>query len=134
MATDPARLAVTALKGVGPQVAKKLERLGLYTVQDVLFHLPLRYEDRTRVVPMGGLRPGDHAVVEGEVLLTEIKYGRRRSLLSRISDGTGTLTLRFFHFSAAQQAALARGAQLRCFGEVRKGPASYEIVHPDYRG
>ena len=95
--TDLASLPVTTLRGVGPGVAKKLARLGLYTVQDVLFHLPLRYEDRTRIVPIGSLRPGAAAVVEGEIELTQVRFGKRRSLLSRISDGTGSLTLRFFH-------------------------------------
>jgi ATP-dependent DNA helicase RecG len=126
-------LPVTVLKGVGPRLAERLARLGLYTVQDVLFHLPLRYEDRTRVVPMGTLRPGDHVVVQGAVELAEVRFGRRRSLLVRISDGTGALTLRFFHFSAAQQAGFARGAGIRCYGEVRAGPATAEMVHPEYR-
>lgn len=133
MNVDPATLPVTRFRGVGSKVAEKLARLGLYTVQDVLFHLPLRYEDRTRVVPLGSLRPGDSAVIEGEVLLTEVKFGRRRSLLSRISDGTGTVTLRFFHFNAQQQAMLARGAKLRCYGEVRRGSATLELIHPEYR-
>ncbi|NNG14699.1 MAG: ATP-dependent DNA helicase RecG, partial [Gammaproteobacteria bacterium] len=113
MSNDPASLSVTSFKGVGPKVAEKLARLGLHTVQDILFHLPLRYEDRTRVVPIGSLRPGESAVVQGEVLLTEIKFGRRRSLLSRISDGTGSLTIRLFHFNAAQKASLERGATIR---------------------
>jgi ATP-dependent DNA helicase RecG len=124
---------VTSLRGVGPALAVTLERLGLRTVQDVLFHLPLRYEDRTRVVPIGTLRAGDRAVVEGEVQLAEVVFRRRRALLCRIADGSGSLTLRFFHFSAAQQEALARGTRLRCFGEARPGPAGLEIVHPEYR-
>jgi len=127
------RLPVTVLKGVGPRVAGRLERLGLRTVQDVLFHLPLRYEDRTRVVPMGSLRPGDQAVVQGDVELAEVHFGRRRSLLVRIADGTGFLTLRFFHFNAAQQAGLNRGAGIRCYGEVRAGPLTAEMIHPEYR-
>lgn len=89
------QVPVTSLKGVGPRVAEKLARLGIYTLQDVLFHLPLRYQDRTRVVPIGSLRPGAQAVIEGEVDLTEIGFGRRRTLLCRISDGTGSITLRF---------------------------------------
>jgi ATP-dependent DNA helicase RecG len=133
MSSDPASLSVTSLKGVGPKVAEKLARLGLHTVQDVLFHLPLRYEDRTRVVPIGSLRPGDAAVVQGEVLLTEIKFGKRRSLLSRISDGTGSLTIRLFHFNATQKASLERGATVRCYGEVRRGSSTLELVHPEYR-
>ncbi len=125
---------VTALRGVGPALATALaERLGLRTVQDVLFHLPLRYEDRTRVVPIGTLRSGDRAVVEGEVQLAEVVFRRRRALLVRIADGSGFVTLRFFHFSAAQQAGLVRGARLRCYGEARPGPGGLEIVHPEYR-
>jgi len=124
---------VTSLRGVGPALAATLERLGLRTVQDLLFHLPLRYEDRTRVVPIGTLRPGDRAVIEGEIQLAEVVFRRRRALLCRIADGSGSLTLRFFHFSAAQQEMLARGARLRCFGEVRPGPGGLEIVHPEYR-
>jgi len=124
---------VASLRGVGPALAETLGRLGLYTVQDLLFHLPLRYEDRTRVSPIGALRAGERAVVEGEVQLTEVAFRGRRVLLCRIADGSGFLTLRFFHFSAAQQAALARGTRLRCFGEVRGGPLGLEIVHPEYR-
>jgi ATP-dependent DNA helicase RecG len=126
-------LPVTVLRGVGTRVAERLERLGIHTVQDVLFHLPLRYEDRTRVVPMGRVRPGEQAVVHGEVELAEVRFGRRRALLVRISDGTGALTLRFFHFSAAQQAGFERGRGIHCFGEVRDGPATLEMVHPEYR-
>jgi ATP-dependent DNA helicase RecG len=128
-----ATLPVTALKGIGPQLAKKLERFGLRTIQDLLFHLPFRYQDRTRVVPIGTLRPGDQAVIEGEVQLTEIKFGKRRMLLSRLSDGTGSITLRFFHFNATQQANLTRGTRLRCYGEVRTGTVTLEMVHPEYR-
>ena len=124
---------VTSLRGVGPALAETLGRLGLHTIQDLLFHLPLRYEDRTRVLPIGSLRTGDRAVIEGEVQLAEVVFRRRRALLCRISDGSGSLTLRFFHFSAAQQEALSRGTRLRCFGEARMGPAGLEIVHPEYR-
>jgi len=124
---------VTALKGVGPKSAERLARLGIQNVQDLLFHLPLRYQDRTRVVPVGSLRPGDQAVVEVEVDHADIRFGRRRSLLVQVSDRSGSLVLRFFHFSAAQKQALARGARLRCFGEVRNGPTHYELVHPEYQ-
>jgi len=127
---DIASLPVTSLKGVGPKLAEKLKRLGLHTVQDVLFHLPLRYQDRTRVLPMGGLRPGMEAVVEGEIELADVVFRGRRSLICRVSDGTGHLHLRFFYFSAAQQANLTRGRRLRLFGEVRFGPAGLEMIHP----
>jgi ATP-dependent DNA helicase RecG len=124
---------VTVLKGVGPKLAEKLERLGVRTVTDLLFHLPLRYQDRTRVMPMGSLRPGDEGVVEGLVEHAEAVFRGRRMLLARISDGTGAITLRFFHFSAAQQQGLVRGVRLRCFGEARRGHAGLEMVHPEYR-
>jgi len=133
MSADPALVSVTTLRGVGSKVAEKLARLNIATLQDVLFHLPFRYEDRTRIVPIGSLRPGDAAVIQGEVLLTEIKFGRRRSLLSRISDGTGTLTIRLFHFNAAQKTSLERGAVVRCYGEARKGAATLELIHPEYK-
>jgi ATP-dependent DNA helicase RecG len=124
---------VTTLRGVGPGIAASLERLGIHTVQDVLFHLPLRYEDRTRVVPIGTLRSGDRAVIEGEIQLAEVVFRRRRALLVRMADGSGFITLRFFHFSAAQQEQLVRGVRIRCFGEARMGPGGLEIVHPEYR-
>jgi ATP-dependent DNA helicase RecG len=124
---------VTVLRGVGDSLAAKLQRLGIATVQDLLFLLPLRYEDRTRIVPIGGLRDGDRAVVEGDVQLTDVVLRRRRQLLCRISDGTGSLMLRFFYFSSQQQNGLARGTRVRCFGEVRRGNGGLEIVHPEYR-
>ncbi len=127
------RRPVTGLKGVGPALAKRLAKLGIETVADLLFWLPTRYEDRTHIVPIGSLRPGARAAVEGSIELAEVVFRGRRSLLVRLSDGTGFLTLRFFHFSGAQQEQLARGARLRCFGEVRRGKHGPEIVHPEYR-
>ena len=127
------RRAVSSLKGVGPALARRLAKLGVETVADLLFWLPNRYEDRTHTVPIGSLRPGMRAAVEGRIELAEVVFRGRRSLLVRLADGTGFLTLRFFHFSAAQQQKLARGARLRCFGEVRRGKHGPEIVHPEYR-
>lgn len=124
---------VTALRGVGAALAARLAVLGVEQVQDLLFVLPTRYEDRTRVQPIGSLLPGSRVVVEGEVLLTEVVFRRRRQMLCRLADGSGFLTLRFFHFSKSQQDGLARGVRIRCFGEVRRGPLGLEIVHPEYR-
>jgi len=124
---------VSALAGVGPSLEKTLRRIGIEKVGDLLTLVPLRYEDRTSVRPLGSVRPGERVLVEGEIALAEIAYGRRRSLLCRLADGTGSITLRFFHFSRQQQAGLERGKSLRCFGEVRAGPTGLEIVHPEYR-
>ncbi len=128
---DPTDLK--SLRGVGPGLLRRLEKLDIRKVEDLLFHLPMRYEDRTRVLPMGSLVPGKRAVIEGEIQLTEVSFRGRRMLLTSIADGTGSVTLRFFHFSKAQQEGLARGRRLRCFGEVRAGRGGLEIVHPEYR-
>lgn len=124
---------VTALTGVGEKLAEKLAKLGIRQVQDLLFHLPLRYQDRTRLMPLGSLRIQQESLVEGVIGLSQVNFGRRRSLLCHISDGTGSLVLRFFHFSKAQQQQLAKGRRIRCFGEVRRGPSSLEMVHPEYQ-
>ncbi|MGB5719229.1 MAG: hypothetical protein WBM34_00920, partial [Woeseiaceae bacterium] len=110
---------LTSLKGVGPALVTKLEKLGLYRVEDLLFLLPLRYEDRTQLVKIGALLPGQRCLVSGEVLLAETVYRGRRNLLVRIGDGSGQLTLRFFHFSRQQQAQFQPGVRLTCFGECR---------------
>ncbi|WP_420554762.1 ATP-dependent DNA helicase RecG [Neptuniibacter marinus] len=133
MTTSLADIPVSELKGVGVALEIKLHNLGIRTLQDLLFHLPLRYQDRTHIVPIGALRPGDECVIEGEVKLADVSKGRRRSLLCRIQDGTGMLTLRFFHFSAAQKNNLKPGVRIRCFGEARTGANGLEIVHPEYK-
>ncbi|MGN4962259.1 ATP-dependent DNA helicase RecG [Aeromonas veronii] len=127
------KIPLDSLKGVGGKMLEKLERLGLATVQDLLFHLPLRYEDRTQVWPIGDLPPGLHGAVEGEIQDTQLVMGRRRMMVCRISDGTGTLTLRFFNFTAAQKNSLAAGRLIRCFGEVRPGKYGLEMAHPEYK-
>ncbi len=125
-------IPVTELKGVGAKMAERLGRLDISTVQDLLFHLPIRYQNRTRMVALGELQPGMVVSVQGEVQHTEIKFGRRRMLLSMISDGTGHLVLRFFHFGTAHKGTLASGASVRCFGEVREGVNSLEMIHPEF--
>ena len=127
------RVAVTALHGVGPRLAEKLAGLSIHTVQDLLFHLPLRYQDRTRITPIGALQPGADAVIEGEVRAADIVFTRRRSLICRLQDGTGTVSLRFFHFSAAQKQQLAVGSRVRCYGEARRGASGLELYHPEYQ-
>ncbi|NND00704.1 MAG: ATP-dependent DNA helicase RecG [Gammaproteobacteria bacterium] len=124
---------VTELTGVGPQMAAKLARLHVHTVQDVLFHLPHRYEDRTTVTEIGTLLPNFSTVVIGQVELAQVVFGRRRSLLVRISDGTGNLTIRMFYFTRSQEKAFRRGLWVRCFGETRRGAKGLEMIHPEYR-
>ena len=131
--TSPENTPLSQLKGAGPQTLGKLERLGLRTLQDLLFHLPLRYEDRTRIHPLGALRSGDRVLVEGRIELAEITPTGRRSLIVRIADGTGYLQLRFFHFNQDQRRQFERGRALQCFGEIREGNWGMEMVHPEYR-
>ncbi|MEO3877885.1 ATP-dependent DNA helicase RecG [Rheinheimera fenheensis] len=133
MSTSLAKLPVSVIKGVGAKVAEKLDKLGIYSLQDILFHLPLRYEDRTRVYAIADLMPLMHGTVLGEVVSSEIQQGKRRSWLVKIKDGSGYLTLRFFHFSAAQKNAVTPGVLLRCFGEAKRGPRGLEMLHPEYR-
>jgi ATP-dependent DNA helicase RecG len=126
-------MSLTSLKGVGPSIEKKLLNLGICSVQDLLFHLPYRYQDRTRITPISKVRFGDHVQLEGEIVTSKIVFGKRRSLQCTITDNTGFINLRFFFFSAAQKNNLKPGVVLRCFGEVRRGSAGYEIYHPEYR-
>ena len=125
--------SIDNLRGVGPQLSLKLNKLGLYSIQDLLFHLPLRYIDRTKITPIGGVQPQTEVVIEGEVRASDVVFGRRRSLVCRIQDNTGTTTLRFFHFNKAQQERLKVGARLRCFGEARRGVSGVEFYHPEYQ-
>lgn len=130
---DPATELVIVLRGVGGVLAAKLARLGLYVLEDMLFHLPRRYEDRTRITSLSALVPGTHALVEGEVAEVRVTRGYRPMLVCRLSDGKGMVDLRFFHFAASQTHALAVGTRLSVYGEVRGGNPGWEMVHPEYR-
>lgn len=125
--------SVGELKGVGPKMIENLARLGIEKVQDLLFHLPLRYQDRTRVYPIGSTQHGQEVMIQGVVEHSEIVYRRRRMMICTVSDGTGSITLRFFHFSNSQQQALSRGTKISCFGDVRISTSTREIVHPEYK-
>ncbi|WP_395339488.1 ATP-dependent DNA helicase RecG [Ningiella sp. W23] len=126
-------ISVTTLKGVGAKVAEKLAKLGLRNLQDVVFHLPLRYEDRTRLYQVAQLHSYLHVTVQGEVQSADIKYGRKRMLIVKLHDGTGSISLRFFHFSAAQLKGFSTGQTIRAFGEVRAGSSGMEMAHPEYK-
>lgn len=123
---------ITELKGVGPKMAERLLKLGIKSVQDMLFHLPLRYEDRTRIYSINELSLHSHVSIEAIIETSQITFGKRRMLVVQINDNTGRLTLRFFNFSAAQKNALSPGKIIRCFGEVRRGRVGFEMSHPEY--
>jgi ATP-dependent DNA helicase RecG len=125
--------AVQYLRGAGPALGARLRALGIARVEDLLFHLPLRYEDRRRFVPLAELRDGEPALVRGRVEHAEVRYPGRRMLRVSVSDGAGWLALRFFHFNASQAAAFAPGAWVRAYGTVRQGKQGAEMVHPEYR-
>ncbi len=114
-------------------MAERLEKLGIYSIQDVLFHLPSRYEDRTRIYPIADLQPFLHVSVQGVVTSSSVQFGRKRMLMVRLNDGTGSVTLRFFHFTAAQKNMLDKGQNIRCFGEVRTGKHGLEMMHPEFK-
>ncbi len=124
---------VTVLRGVGPRTAAALARLDVATVADLLLHLPSRYQDRTRFVPLAEARIGDACLVRGEIVKADLAHGGRSSLTATFTDGGGFLTMRLFHFSTHQRDQLRPGLWIRCFGEVRGGPAGREMVHPEYR-
>ena len=121
------------LNGVGPRLEATLQQLGIRHVQDLLFHLPFRYEDRTRLHAIGSLYPGARVLIEGVVEHSAIVRARRSMLVVVVSDGTGRITLRFFHFRAAQHRQLGKGTKLRCYGEARAGFQGLEMVHPTYK-
>ena len=125
---------VTALPGVGASVAAKLQARGIGSLQDLWLHLPLRYEDRTTLLPIRALKPGVPAQVEGRVEAVERGFRYRPMLRVAVGDDSGgTLVLRFFHFRAAQVAQFAVGARLRAYGTPKSGQHGLEIVHPSYR-
>lgn len=126
-------IPLTSLSGVGVKVAEKLSKIGLNSVQDLLFHLPLRYEDRTRIYPIAKLHPGLWAAVQGKVMAVDTLFGKRKMLTVKISDGNGTITLRFFNFTAGMKNNFSEGKLVHAYGEVKRGGFGLEIVHPDYK-
>ncbi|EOI5798788.1 ATP-dependent DNA helicase RecG [Cronobacter dublinensis] len=124
---------LSSLTGVGASQSAKLAKIGLHTVQDLLLHFPLRYEDRTHLYPINDLLPGVYAKVEGEVLNCNITFGGRRMMTCQISDGTGILTMRFFNFNAAMKNSLSAGRRVLAYGEAKRGKYGAEMIHPEYR-
>ncbi len=125
--------ALTVLRGVGAKFAGQLNRIGIYSCQDLIFHLPFRYEDRTQVTPVYKLYHGQQALVLAAIEGTQIQFGRRRSLIVQLNDGGARLTMRLFYFNAQQHKALEHGQWIQCYGEARSGPRGLEMIHPEYK-
>ena len=120
-----------------PAIQVKLRKLGLVRADDLVLHLPLRYEDETCVTLIDEAMPGVPVQVEAEVLEVTVQYRPRRQLLAKVVDASSELTLRFLNFYGSQTAQLERardeGRRLRIFGEIRHGFLGAEMVHPRYR-
>ena len=121
------------LKGVGPVLVSKLQKLKVHNQYDLLFLLPIRYEDKTSLHKISALVAGEKALIQGFVVLTTVVYRGRRMLISQLSDDTGIITLRFFHFSKQQARRLAKNTVVRCFGQTRKTASGLEMIHPEYQ-
>ena len=121
------------IRGVGPKIADALSNLGIYQIEDAVFHLPYKYEDRTNLIPIGDAPYETPLLVEGEIVKSTVVFRGRRMLITEIFDGTGRLTMRMFHFALAQHKNLKEGHRIRCFGTIRHGPKGKEMIHPQYQ-
>lgn len=130
---NPLSQSCVILPGVGPILAEKLARCGIHSIADLLFHLPYRYQDRTRVTPIHDLRAQEYSVIVGKISKTEIISKRKPMLYCYIEDKTGIMRLRFFHFNRQQAQTLQRGQWLSAFGEVHAYQNLFEMIHPEYR-
>lgn len=128
-----AKSSCAHLSGVGPKLAANLEKLGISNLQDLLFHLPIRYQDKTRITAMRDLRVKEYCVIEGVIKQTKVNRYKRPSLVCNISDATGLVSCRFFHFSNAQHQQMVNGKRMRCFGEIRYYNGHFTMLHPEYQ-
>jgi ATP-dependent DNA helicase RecG len=125
--------ACTQLRGVGKNLGQLLAKLDIYTLQDLLFHLPLRYQDRTHITPISNIRVGDECLIQGIITSRQTLFKPRMQCLLQITEGTGVCYVRMFHFTKSQLAKLQVGTRIQCFGEVRLGRKGIEFIHPEYR-
>lgn len=126
---------VTKLRGIGQQLASKLEKLKIHTILDLLLHLPYKYQDRTRISPISSLLVNSHAVIEGKVVDIKLPMtkNKRRSLAIILQDATGIIELRFFQYNNNQLTQFQSYPTIRCFGEIKYGKKSLVIFHPEYQ-
>ena len=124
---------ITKLRGVGPKISESLNKLNIRTVEDALFHLPYRYEDRTKITNVNNTPIGLPALLQGEIISSQIVFRGRRMLFAEIYDGTGRFKMRLFHFAMAQKNNLKKGLMIRCYGVVQLRPTGKEMIHPQYQ-
>ncbi len=122
---------ITDLKGVGPKMAETLAKLGIKTYLDMLFHLPYRYQDRTRISLIADIQPGDIAIIEGRIFKKEMTRGRRSTLLIWLQDDSGVMAIRFFNYNAGMIKRFEELQTIRCYGEVKYGFNRLEMSHPE---
>jgi ATP-dependent DNA helicase RecG len=123
----------SSLSGLSRSALDRLAKLGINSKFDLVLHLPLRYDDETRLCPINRAPSGEPALIEGTVVECAVRYRPKRQLICYLEDGSGVLTLRFFHFYPSQLKQLAAGVRVRAFGEIRHGFHGPEMVHPRYR-
>lgn len=129
---DLSTIPVTSIGGIGAKIAERLHKLAIHTVQDLLFHLPMRYEDRTTITPIAQTHHEQITTVQGCIVHQQTSLGGKRNLLLTLRDHTGEIQVRFFHFTAAMQARLKIGQHLRLFGEVKHSAWGIDMPHPEF--
>lgn len=128
-------ISCTQLSGVGPKITNYLAKCGIHNLQDLLFHLPLRYENRTQLTPIKEVRQGTHALITGVIQYDTHTIKSKKTFSCKLSDKTGSLHLRFFNFQPKQSQQFKKGLHLLCFGEVRAKKKRFfelEMIHPEY--
>ncbi len=125
-------MQLTDLKGIGPATVDKLGQMGLNTVLDLLFHLPLRYEDKTRLSPMGEVKPFQSALIQGEITKSFVMQGKKPILVCEVSDDSGFIQLKFFNFYYSQKIKMQPGKTLRAYGEVNNSLHGLDMIHPEF--
>lgn len=121
------------LPSITPKAIENLAKLNIVSIFDLLFHLPLRYNDRTVITKISDITCNNELQVIGQVYNAKVVFGRRRMMTATLVDDTGEITLRFFHFSSSQLKGLADGKRVLCFGEPRRSGNRIEMIHPQYR-
>ncbi len=125
--------SILDLKGVGPQIAERLTKLQIKTLQDILFHLPSKYVDRTRIHPLATVRVNDIVVIEASIEKVTVIPKPKRNLVIKLRDGNGSAEVKLFHFNPQQQQQFKVGMHLRCFGQARLGRSGLQFIHPEYK-